>query len=137
MVRMHDIKVRAVNDQANEGRRQAQAAHGAFERLSLHGIVRLLDVVEDRVELTTSRATPVPRVEHFVDALRGRTTEHESTLGRVEDRMALEYGTESPSQQLGEEFAEAALQADRPNVGHHTTFRCILHQRHDNTRLPC
>ena len=88
--------MQTVDDEAHECLRQTQLTHGALEWLPLHRVVRLRDVVEDGVQLALrTTATPVPRVQHLVDALRAVAAEHEAALCRVEDGTPLEDGAEA------------------------------------------
>ena len=50
--------------------------------------------------------------------------------------MAGEDGAEAMSEDLVEQLAQAALQADGPHVAHAALLRGVLEERHDDARLP-
>ena len=48
----------AVRHEVDERVGHAQTVHGAHQHVSLHGVVGLRDVVEERVQLTLARSAP-------------------------------------------------------------------------------
>ena len=125
-----------VSDEHNERFRELQASQRALQHLGLHAVVGLHDVVEQRVQLTPAGAAVLPRVQQLIDALRDAAAAYEAALSRVQHSVFCEDLSQPHSQHQHEELAEAALQADGPNVLHRALLLRVLHQRDDDTRLP-